>query len=53
MRNVIPPPHPEVRIRSVGSDTGPTSVTSARPSTGETSTWRISSSPPMTFSIQR
>ena len=40
MRNVMPPPQPEVRMRSVGSVTGRVSVTSARPSTSEISSRR-------------
>ncbi len=53
MRNVIPPPQPEVRMRSVGRVTGRASVTSARPSTSEIVSAVTSSSPPMIFSIQR
>jgi len=53
IRNVMPPPQPEVRMRSVGRVTGWVNVTSARPSTGETSTRAISSTSPITFSIQR
>ena len=49
----MPPPQPEVRMRSVGSVTGWESVTSAWPSTGDTSTRVTSSSEAMTFSIQR
>ena len=40
MRKVMPPPQPEVRMRSVGSVTGCESVTSARPSTSEISSRR-------------
>ena len=53
MRNVMPPPQPEVRIRSVGSVTGLARVTSARPSTAETSRRVTSAGPAMTFSIHR
>jgi len=53
IRNVIPPPQPDVRMRSVGSSTGLRSVTSARPSTGETVTLTTSSSDWMIFSIHR
>ena len=53
MRKVMPPPQPEVRMRSVGSVTGCESVTSARPSTSEISSRMISAGSSTTFSIQR
>ena len=53
MRKVMPPPHPDVRMRSVGSVTGCERVTSARPSTSEMSRPVISAGSSTTFSIQR
>ncbi len=49
----MPPPQPEVRMRSVGKVTGPARVTSARPSTSEMSIRLISARSSITFSIQR
>ena len=49
----MPPPHPEVRTRSVGSATGRVSVTAARPSTSEISSATISPTAVITCSIHR